>query len=339
MNKTLKYIIVVLPVLFLVLGACVFFAPNLFQNGDEKHYLLIREGDDYNEVLKQLKEKANIFSEFTFSQTVNLLNYKENVKPGRYLIKNRAGNLGFVRDLKRGVQTPVQLTFNNVRTKEQLSRILSKQLMADSVQFINLLNDSAYLTKFNLDPNTSISVFLPNTYEVFWNASPQKIFDKMYGEYQRFWNKERKQKAAEIPLSQSEVVTLASIVESESNKSSEKPIIAGLYLNRLKKGMPLQADPTIIFAVGDFSIKRVTSAYTNIDSPYNTYKNKGLPPGPIRVPNLNTIDAVLNYDRNDYIYMCAKETLNGEHNFAVTWQEHQINARKYQQALNQLGIR
>ena len=161
----------------------------------------------------------------------------------------------------------------------------------------------------------------------------------MHSEYEKFWNDERKQKAAAIPLSQDQVSTLASIVDSESNVVSEKPIIAGLYLNRLKKNMPLQADPTVIFAVGDFSIRRVLHEHLRIESPYNTYRNTGLPPGPIRIPTLSGLDAVLNFDKNDYIFMCAKETLNGEHNFAATWAEHRINDAKYQKALNERGIR
>ena len=174
---------------------------------------------------------------------------------------------------------------------------------------------------------------------MFWNVKAEKIFDRMYKEYEKFWTDERKQKAAAIPLTQLQVSTLASIVEAETNSRAEKPIVAGLYINRLKRNMPLQADPTVIFALGDFTVKRVLNAHTRIESPYNTYQNTGLPPGPIRIPTLAGLDAVLDYDRNNYIFMCAKETLNGEHNFASTWAEHKKNAAKYQKALNERGIR
>ncbi|VBB48138.1 Aminodeoxychorismate lyase [uncultured Paludibacter sp.] len=341
MNKFWKHILLIFAAVVFLLAAYIlflFFIPNFHQKGKEKQYLFLREGAVYNDVVSQLKKKSTVFSMFSFNQVSNILNYTNNVKSGRYLIPNGASNFTLIRTLRSGRQTPVQLTFNNIRTKEQLAGRLSKQLMPDSVQFLKLLNDTAFLSKYNLNPYTSISIFLPNTYQIFWNTSVENIFERMYKEYNKFWTPERNQKASEIPLTQSEVITLASIVDAESNTSFEKPIIAGLYINRLRKSMPLQADPTIIFAAGDFSIKRVTGTYTSIKSPYNTYKNRGLPPGPIRIPDLKTIDAVLNYDKNDYVYMCAKETLNGEHNFSSNWAEHQQNAKKYQQALNERGI-
>lgn len=341
MKKSLIIIIGVVLTLLILIGSCIsylFFIPNFENKESGKQYLYLKDGANINDVLTQLQSKTHISNMFTFSKTVQLLKYKDNVKPGRYLIPNGGNNFSFLRRLHNGIQTPVELTFNNIRTKEQLSGVLSKQLMADSVKFINLLNDSTFLAKYNLNKYDAISVFLPNTYQIFWNIKPEKLFERMYQEYCTFWTPARKQKASEIPFTQSEVITLASIVDGESNSNTEKPIIAGLYINRLKKNMPLQADPTIVFAVGDFSIKRVLNAYTHIDSPYNTYRNTGLPPGPIRIPNLKTIDAVLNYDKNDYIYMCAKETLNGEHNFANNWTQHQDNAKKYRQALNERGI-
>lgn len=338
MNKRLIYILSAIISVFLLAIYFLFFAPNISRKGKQDQFLLLNDGANYAEVVRQMNQKTNIFSQFTFQQVVSIFNYENNVKPGRYLIKKGMSNFSLLRMLKGARQTPVQLTFNNIRTKEQLASALAKQIMPDSTQLITLLNDSSFLSTYGLNPYTSVTIFLPNTYQVFWNTTAEKFFDKMYAEYTKFWTDERKRKAAEIPLSETEVITLASIIESESNNSTEKPIIAGLYINRLKSNMPLQADPTIVFAVGDFSIKRVTGAYTGIVSPYNTYKNKGLPPGPIRIPNLQSINAVLNYDKNDYIYMCAKETLNGEHNFSSSWEQHRINASKYQQALNMRGI-
>ena len=210
--------------------------------------------------------------------------------------------------------------------------------MADSASILQHLNDSAFLTKYELNPNTSVALFIPDTYEVFWDMAADELFERMKKEYDRFWNDERKEKAALIPMTEVEVSTLASIVEEETNSKSERPIVAGLYINRLKTDMPLQADPTVKFAYGDFSLRRITGTHLRTQSPYNTYKNKGLPPGPIRLATASGIDAVLNHEKHNYIFMCAKETLNGEHNFAATYAEHQVNARKYQKALDERKI-
>ncbi|MHB9056182.1 MAG: endolytic transglycosylase MltG [Paludibacteraceae bacterium] len=321
-----------------IYAAYLFLMPNMTSKTGKDTYLYLRENSSFNDVIEQLQQKANVKSISSLKAAVAYLKFV-NIKPGRYKIEKRMNNLSLVRNLKNGRQNPVNLTFNNIRTKEELAGRLSKELMPDSTQILSLLNDSAFLAGYKLNPYTSISVFLPNTYQIYWTTNAQKLFERMYREYEKFWSDERKQKAAVIPLTQTEVITLASIVESETNNIKEQPIVAGLYINRLKKNMALQADPTVIFAVGDFTIKRVTGKYTGIDSPYNTYKNRGLPPGPIRIPSLAALDAVLNYDKNDYIYMSAKETLNGEHNFASTWAEHTVNAAKYQHALNELGIK
>jgi len=315
----------------------VFFMPNISPKSGKTAYLLIPENTAYSEVIDQLEEKATVSSFFSFNQAVKLFHYTK-VKPGRYKIGKGTTNFQLIRALKNGTQTPVQLKINNIRTKEQLAGKLASQLMPDSTKIINMLNDSAFLASYYLNPNNCIVVFLPNTYNVFWNTDEKKLFERMNNEYRKFWTDKRKQEAAAIPLSPEEVITLASIVDEETNSKSEKSIVAGVYINRLKKNMPLQADPTIKFALGDFSIKRVLFGHLQIDSPYNTYKNTGLPPGPIRIPDLATIDAVLNYYKSDYIYMCAKETLNGEHNFAANWAEHKVNAAKYQKALNERGI-
>lgn len=316
----------------------ILFFPNIFPINKEKAYLCIPDNTSFDEVVKLLNEEASVGNTFAFKQAASLLRYGTKIRSGRYELSNGMSNFQLIRHLRSGRQVPVQLTFNNIRTKEQLAARLGEQLMADSASILQLLNDTAYLNQFGLNPYTSVSLFIPNTYEVFWNINAQQLFERMSKEYNKFWTDERKEKALEIPFTPTEVMTLASIVEEETNNKTDRPMVAGLYINRLKKDMPLQADPTVKFAVGDFSLKRILFVHLRTKSPYNTYKNKGLPPGPIRVASQKAIDAVLNYSHHNYIFMCASETLNGEHKFAVTWEEHSKNAKNYQQKLNQLNI-
>lgn len=318
--------------------AYTFFAPNISPRNIDDPYLYIYPESTLEEVLNSLEENAVIRNKSSFKRVAKILDYDKQIRTGKYKIPKNTNNLSFIRKLRSKSQTPVKVTFNNIRTKEQLAGRFSSLLMADSSGILNLLNDALFLEKYGLNPNTSVAVFIPNTYEFFWDVDAEQIFQRMSREYNKFWTKERSEKAAAIPLSAVEVSILASIVEEETNKSSERPIVAGLYINRLQKGMALQADPTVKFAVGDFGLKRILKIHLETDSPYNTYKYAGLPPGPIRCPSPNSIDAVLNFQHNNYLYMCAKETLNGEHNFAVTFSEHQKNARKYQRALNSRKI-
>jgi UPF0755 protein len=337
LKKTLKVISIVIAVVFAYLLYILFF-PNIFPNNKEKSYLCIPDRTNFDGVISLLEQNAKMSNTLAFEQVAGLLHYGEKIRSGRYALTSGMNNFQLIRMLRSGRQTPVQLSFNNIRTKEQLAGRLGSQLMADSASILNLLNDSDYLTQYNFNPSTSVSLFIPNTYEVFWNINAQELFERMNKEYSKFWTDERKAKAAEIPFTAAEVSTLASIVEEETNNKTDRPMVAGLYINRLKQDMPLQADPTVKFALGDFSIKRILFGHLRTKSPYNTYKNKGLPPGPIRVTTPNAIDAVLNYNHHNYIYMCASETLNGEHKFAVTWEEHSRNAKNYQQKLNQLNI-
>ena len=328
---------------YLAIGIFIYFAyilfmPNIFPKTEEKTYLCIPDSSNFNDVVTILENEAKVGNTLAFKQVSGLLQYGAKIRAGRYELKTGMNNFQLVRILRSGRQKPVQLSFNNIRTKEQLASRLGVQLMADSTTILQLLNDSAFLSTYNLNPNTSISLFIPNTYEVFWNTNAKELFERMNKEYLKFWTEERKAKADSIPLTQSEVSTLASIVEEETNNKTDRPMVAGLYINRLRIEMPLQADPTVKFAVGDFSIKRILFGHLRTNSPYNTYKNIGLPPGPIRVSTPNGIDAVLNYSHHNYIFMCASETLNGEHKFAITWEEHQINAAKYQKELNNRKI-
>jgi UPF0755 protein len=336
-NKAIKYIGLTLSVVFLYF-VYILFAPNFSPKTQGKAFICIPDSSSFNVVISLLKSESKISNMSSFRQVSGLMHFGTRIHSGRYEIKPGMTNFELVRILRSGRQTPVELTFNNIRTKEELAGRLSKQLMADSLSIINLLNDTAFLAKYGLNPNTAISLFIPNTYEVFWNLDSKKLFERMNKEYTAFWTNERKAKAAAIPLSPTEVSTLASIVEEETNNKTDRPKVAGLYINRLKLNMPLQADPTLKFAVGDFSLKRLMLKQILFISPYNTYRNHGLPPGPIRVASESGIDAVLNYTHHNYIYMCASETFNGEHKFASTWAEHQANAKKYQQKLNSLNI-
>lgn len=337
LNKVLRWIGIAIAATFIYLGF-ILFVPNISPKTEEKAFLCIPDSSSFVGVMDLLDKNANVFSFYSFKQASKILQYGSKIRPGRYEIKSGMNNFQLIRILRSGRQTAVKLTFNNIRTKEQLAGRLGKQLMADSTSILNLLNDNIFLATYNLNSNTSISFFIPNTYEVFWNLNARQLFERMDKEYNKFWTEKRKAEAAAIPLTETEVSTLASIVEEETNNRTDRPMVAGLYINRLKSGMPLQADPTLKFAVGDFSLKRIGIKQILFISPYNTYRNHGLPPGPIRVATENGIDAVLNYAHHNYIYMCASETLNGEHKFASTWAEHQANAKKYQQKLNELNI-
>ncbi|OIP82208.1 MAG: aminodeoxychorismate lyase [Porphyromonadaceae bacterium CG2_30_38_12] len=315
----------------------ILFSPNISLKYEEDAFLYIPDNSSFEDVITHLKQNAYVVNYSSLKQTAKLLNYKK-IRSGKYALDYKMSNFELIRKLRSGQQTPVKLTFNNIRTKEQLAAKLSKQLMADSSSIINLLNDTALLSANNFNPNTSVALFIPNTYEIFWDTDANELMKRMLKEYKAFWTKERIALADSIPLSTIEVTTLASIVEEETNSKAERPKVAGLYINRLKQAMPLQADPTLKFAIGNFAVKRLGLQEILYISPYNTYRNKGLPPGPIRIASPAGIDAVLHYTKHNYVYMCAKETFNGEHNFAPTYAEHQANARLYQQALNNRKI-
>lgn len=263
----------------------------------------------------------------------------EKVRTGYYEFAPGTKTFDVYNHIRHGMQTPVRLTINNARTVEQLAGKIGRQIMADSLDICKAVKDSAVCAKYGYTPQTMIAMFIPNTYEVYWNVTIEQLLDRMQKEYSKFWNEERKNKAKEIGLSPVEVAVLASIVEEETAVNDEKPDVAGLYMNRLKRGMLLQADPTVKFAVGDFTLRRILHKHLEVDSPYNTYRYEGLPPGPIRMASINGLNSVLNYKKHKYIYMCAKEDFSGRHNFATTLSEHNANARRYQRALNNRGIR
>ena len=313
--------------------------PNIFVHPDKKEFLLIYENEGFDDIVKKLEKSGTVKNIKSFIHAAEKFNYPDNIVWGRYELVDGMSNKELLRKLINGRQTPTRVTFNNIRTKEALAQKLSSQLSMDSAAMIQVLNDRKVLSQYGLTPATVVILFIPNTYEMYWSISPEDLLKKMKKEYDAFWTEDRLMKLNDVGLNRLEVSTLASIVEEETKKKDEKPVVAGLYLNRIHKRIPLQADPTVIFALQDFSLKRIYNEHLTIDSPYNTYKYAGLPPGPIRIPSIESIDAVLNYQDHNYLYMCAKEDFSGYHNFAVTFQEHGKNAVKYRQELNRRGIK
>lgn len=301
-------------------------------------YIYIDKNSDYDEVVDQMNEKVELPNEDVFRLLAEKMNYPSLVKTGRYAIEDGMTMPEIIRRLRSGSQTPINLTFNNIRTIEDLAGRLSSQLMIDSVSITSFLNDSSVAKSYGFNEQTFSAMFIPNTYEIYWDSSVENLVKRMKKEYDSFWNSSRIAKAEKLGLSPIEVSTLASIVEEEATYADEYPIVAGLYINRLNRGMRLEADPTVKFAVGDASLRRILFKHLEVESAYNTYKIDGLPPGPIRIPSTISIDAVLSPAQHKYIFMCAKDDLSGRHNFAVTHAEHARNARAYQRALNERGI-
>ena len=341
MKKAIIISVISIIVIISLSALCIYYVamfPNISAPDKNNAYIYIYEGDTFNDLLAQLTEKDALINTNTFVWLSRTMDLPTNIKAGRYQLKSGASNLQFIRQLKSGNQSPIKITFNNIRTKEQLAGRLGSQLMIDSIEILHLFNDYSFLKPYGLTPETVHTIFIPNTYEVYWNVSSIAFFERMWNEYNRFWSESRRAKAEAIGFSPMQISILASIVEEETNYSKEKPTVAGLYINRLRKNMALQADPTVKFALGDFAARRILNEHLKIDSPYNTYIYTGLPPGPIRIPAISSIDAVLNYEKHNYIYMCAKDDLSGKHAFATTYAEHQRNAAKYRKALNQRKI-
>lgn len=306
---------------------------------NETTYVYIDRNDTPDSVYHKIEKIANSIHMPAFKWLSRYYDYDKNIRTGRYAVSPGNNIYRTFRRILAGHQTPVNISFNNIRTRDRLAQALSRKLMLDSAEIAQPLYDSVFCAKMGYREETITCMFIPDTYEVYWNISADDLFQRMQKEHNRFWNNERLGKAQAIGLTPEEVITLASIVEEETNNNAEKPMVAGLYINRLHKGMFLQADPTVKFATQDFGLKRITGKHLTISSPYNTYLNLGLPPGPIRIPSVKGIDSVLNYTRHDYIYMCAKEDFSGTHNFASSFAQHQINARKYWKALNNRNIK
>ncbi len=306
---------------------------------DKEAYLYIHTGADFEQVMQEIREKGILEDTASFRTAAIKMNYIQKVKPGKYALQPGMSNRRLINMLKSGNQEPVKLNFQNIRLKEDFAGEIAKKIEADSSSISNLLDSTQFLDLYGFNKENVYTVFIPNSYELYWNTDAESFFKRMHEEYQKFWNEERIAKAKKLGLNPIEVSILASIVDGEALVNSEMPTIAGLYLNRYQKGMKLESDPTVIFANNDFSIRRVLNKHLSKDSPYNTYKYAGLPPGPINMPSIAAIDAVLNFKKHPYIYMCAKEDFSGYHNFAVSLAEHQANAKKFQQALNERNIK
>jgi UPF0755 protein len=302
-------------------------------------FFYIPTGSNFAAVTDSLKKKGYLKDMKAFEWLARRKHYDLHVKPGRYRLLNGMHNNALVNLLRSGIQEPVRIIIQNVRTREELAGKIGNRLETDSAQLIDLFNDPSFLAGFDITPATLFVMFIPDTYEFYWNTSGDQLFRNMQQHYNRFWTGQRVHLADSLHLTISEVVTLASIVEKESNKKEEKPVIAGVYLNRLKKNIPLQADPTVIYAWNDYHIRRVMKIHIGINSPYNTYAHAGLPPGPICLPSVASVDAVLHAVNHSYIYFCAKEDLSGYHNFAINIEDHTRNARRYQKALDKINIR
>jgi len=329
--------IIILCVL-VIAGLTYYFGFTGMSRDGKERYIYIDNDDTEDSVYNKIEAVATRHSAWALRQVAEVISYGDGIRGGRYAIGN-AGAIQTLRNLRNGRQAPIHLTIQSVRTLGNLAEAVSKKLSFTQEDFMEAVSNPDTCAKYGYTPETIIGMFVPNTYDFYWNTTVSEFLHKMQKECGRFWTMERKEKAKVAGLTPEQVTTMASIVDEETANDDEKPMIAGMYYNRLKANMPLQADPTIKFALGDFSIKRIYHNMLTVDSPYNTYKNKGLPPGPIRIPTVAGIDAVLNYVHHDYMYMCAKEDFSGKHNFARTYEEHLKNAEKYSKALNDNGIK
>jgi UPF0755 protein len=340
-RKNLYWLLLILGVLCVAAGIKLYedvFAGNINLEPNQKDYLHIYSNRSFDENMEALEQTGKLNNTKAFVRLAELTGYATLIKPGRYEVEKGLSNIKLLRMMVAGKQAPIDLVFKYAQRKSDLVTFLCTRLEADSTTLLQLLNDSVNCDTLGFTTDNVIAMFIPNTYNFYWNTSAQKLFKRFNTEYLKFWNEERKAKLNNLNLTPQQVSTLAAIVMKETYRKDEMPVVAGVYLNRLKKGMPLQADPTIIYALNDNTIKRVGGEMLAVESPYNTYKYSGLPPGPICTPNTYAIDAVLNAQQHNYIYFCAKEDFSGYHNFAASFAQHQINARKYQRELSKRGI-
>ena len=322
-----------------IIGLAYYYIMTDFSDAEQTQYVCIDDDDTIDSVCAKLQPIATEHGLTGLSTMIRHTDYADHPRTGRYAIKSGESTFSVMRKLKNGQQTAVMLTIPESRTMEKLATALSRKLMADSAEIASALTDNDYVGRWGYDTCTIPALFVPNTYEVYWNTTLDHLMERMVKEHDTFWNAARKQKAEAAGLTPNEVCTLASIVDEETANNAEKPMIAGMYLNRLHTGMPLQADPTVKFALKNFALRRIYHDMLFFDSPYNTYRNEGLPPGPIKIASIKGIDAVLNHAHHDYLYMCAKEDFSGTHNFAVSYGEHLRNAARYAKALNERNIK
>lgn len=334
MKKKIIFIPISLILILAAFAAWIFFGPTL-SNKNSK-YIYIKTGATYSNVKEELINKKIINNSTWFNLLAKILKYNDAIKAGRYEITSGMSIYNLLKNLRNGKQAPVNLIINKLRTKENFAQKVAANFECDSLSVITFLNNKDSLANFNLDSNTAMTAVIPNTYSIFWNTSPSKIFAKLYSEQQKFWNEERSKKAAAIKLTPQQVYIMASIVEEETNKEDDKGNIASVYINRIASNQKLEADPTIKFAMQDFALKRIYKKHLSYPSPYNTYINTGLPPGPICTPSPSTIDAVLDAPATDYLFFVAKPDFKGYSNFATNYKQHVVFAKAYQQALDSL---
>ena len=301
-------------------------------------FVTVSSSKNYNMLISQLKNGRYLNNIESFERLGQLLKLQEKMKPGRYKLVKGMTNFQLLSMMIKGRQEPLNLVFNYAERKQDFTSFVGRHLEADSTILLHLLNDTGFVRKLGFDTNTVLCMFIPNTYNFYWNISAKDFIIRMQQEYQKFWTHARLAKALKMGLSPTQVSILASIVQKETNKTDEMPIVAGVYLNRLRRDMPLQADPTLIYAWNDKEIRRVTNVHTALNSPYNTYMNVGLPPGPICIPSIVSLNAVLNHTEHKYLFFCAREDFSGYHSFAETLAQHTQNARRYQRALNKANI-
>ncbi len=343
-RSLIRYILFAIALIFVIAGikiASVYkqiYGPNIETPEKKELFLYIPTGSDYDDVVALLEKENLIKNRATFDWAADKKKYSENIHPGRYRIRNNISNNELLNMLRAGMQEPVDVVINMARTTEELAGKIAEQIEPGKDDLLALMNDESYLKEYGFNKQTVLGMFIPNTYEFWWNTSAEGFFERMYKEYDKFWNRERSGRAKEMNFTPNEVITLASIIINETNKEDEYRRIAGVYVNRLRQGIRLQADPTVKYALGDFERQRILKTDTYINSPYNTYLHAGLPPGPIAIPVIKAIDAVLQYEKHDFIYFCAKEDFSGYHNFARTLNQHNKNARSYQKALNRRKI-
>ncbi len=335
-----KFIIIFFSIALIVVGVWAYrhYMYIFKENVKTEHAVIIPEGAGYDQVVDTLKAHDVLLNYKAFRWVSKKKNYPDMVKPGRYLFQKDMNTNQVVNILRGGIQEPVNVTFNNVRFKEDFAGKVSGYIQADSLSVLELFSDTVRITDWGFTPETFKAMFIPNTYEFYWTTTAGEFAGRMKTEHERFWNDLRSERADEIGLTPVEVTILASIVQEETVEPEELRRVAGVYMNRLNRGIPLQADPTVRFALGDFSVKRILNEYLEIDSPYNTYKNAGLPPGPINFPEIRSIEAVLNYEDHDFLYMCARPDFSGFHNFSTSLLQHNRNAARYREALNKRKI-
>jgi UPF0755 protein len=310
------------------------YSPSLLNVPSDSVYFFVKTGSEYPQVYVDFRKSGWLRHGRGFDWVARQKEYPSNVKPGRYLLTRGMSNAAIVDLLRSGRQAEVSLVFRTTRHFDRLAGVISKQIEADSLSLLAAFRDTAVMRSYGLTPDQWRAMFIPNTYRFLWNTSAKQFLDRMQREFNAFWNEERMAKLSNLGLDKFQLMSLAAIVQEETFKTEDMPVVAGVYMNRIRTGMKLQADPTVVFAIGDFSIRRVLFSHLSVDSPYNTYKYPGLPPGPIRIPSMEAIDACLNHAKHGYFYFCAKEDFSGYSVFARTYVEHMVNARRYQRAIS-----